>query len=61
MAVQLDPSMFDKENTAVVLYGKEDIRLEVWPLPQKLEANGKCLSTYFLFDSQFLYFTFSQL
>ena len=42
MAIQLDPSMFDKENIAVVLHGKEDLRLEKWPLPQKLEDNGKC-------------------
>ena len=41
MAVKLDASMFDKENLAVVLYGKEDIRLEKWPLPDKLEPNGK--------------------
>ena len=40
MAVQLDPALFTKENTAVVLYGKEDIKLEKWALPENLEPNG---------------------
>ena len=41
MAVKLEASMFDKENLAVVLHGKEDIRVEKWKLPDKLEPNGK--------------------
>lgn len=43
MTEKLDKSLFDKENTALVLYGKEDIRLEKWPVPETLEPNGKCL------------------
>ena len=46
MAVKLDPAMFTKENTAVVLYGKEDIKLEKWALPENLEPNGKLADVF---------------
>ncbi|KAH9395933.1 hypothetical protein TYRP_020348 [Tyrophagus putrescentiae] len=42
MATPLPASMFPKENVALVLHGKEDLKLEKWPLPEKLEAN-ECL------------------
>lgn len=48
MSEKLDKSLFDKENTALVLHGKEDIRLEKWPVPETLEPNGKCLVIYLL-------------
>ncbi|XP_075584990.1 sorbitol dehydrogenase isoform X2 [Dermatophagoides farinae] len=37
MATPLSNDLFHKENLAVVLYGQNDIRLEQWPLPDKLE------------------------
>lgn len=42
MAQTLEKELFPKENMAVVLYGPEDIRMEKWALPEKLEPNGKC-------------------
>ena len=41
MAQPLSTDLFTKDNLAVVLYGKEDIKLEKWPLPDKLEPNGE--------------------
>ena len=41
MATPLSNDLFHKENLAVVLYGQNDIRLEQWPLPDKLENDGE--------------------
>lgn len=39
--VKLDAGIFPKKNLAVVLHGKNDLRLEEWPLPEKLNPYGK--------------------
>ncbi|OTF77432.1 sorbitol dehydrogenase-like protein [Euroglyphus maynei] len=42
MATPLSMDLFSEENLAVVLYGQNDLRLERWPLPDKLENDGIC-------------------
>lgn len=46
----LKSELFGKKNLAVVLHGKNDLRLEEWPLPEKLGPYGE----YSCFDNQFL-------
>lgn len=40
MTQPISADIFDEENLSVVLYGKEDIRLEKWPFPTELKPNG---------------------
>ncbi|KAI2809471.1 hypothetical protein BLOT_000620 [Blomia tropicalis] len=42
MTQPISADIFDEENLSVVLYGKEDIRLEKWPFPTELKPN-ECL------------------
>lgn len=39
-AIPLSADLFPKPNLSLVLYGKNDLRLETWPLPDKLEPDG---------------------
>ena len=43
--ITIPKELFTKKNLAAVLYGKKDIRLETYPLPQTLEPNGNFSKT----------------
>lgn len=40
-SMQLQSDLFSKPNLAVVLHGKNDLRLQEWPLPDKLGPYGE--------------------
>ncbi|KAH9423985.1 hypothetical protein DERP_005570 [Dermatophagoides pteronyssinus] len=44
--VKLDAGIFPKKNLAVVLHGKNDLRLEEWPLPEKLNPYEVLLKSH---------------
>ncbi|UXI22562.1 transforming growth factor beta-1-induced transcript 1 protein [Sarcoptes scabiei] len=45
-AIPLSTDLFPKPNLSLVLYGKNDLRLETWPLPDKLEPDEVLLKSH---------------
>lgn len=44
--MELSSELFPKDNLSIVLYGKNDLRLEKWPLPTRIEPDEVLLESH---------------